>query len=92
MARKIKITIKSEDANINLPAVRFGCVVFLVRTALWGTRFIKTDKKESLERLRQNKKLIIKLIKEIFFELRTMDPFTLIEVNSKDAHVLINIR
>jgi hypothetical protein len=42
--------------------------------------------------LKENKDTIVKMVKEIFAELKTMEPFTLVEVKSDDAYVLIDIR
>lgn len=92
MASKIKIMIKTEDNNINLPSIGFGVALTFVRFGLWTTKFVK-DMDESTQRyLKENKDTIIKLVKEIFAELKTMEPFTLVEVKSEDAYVLIDIR
>lgn len=92
MASKIKIMIKTEDNNINLPSIGFGVALTFVRFGLWTTKFVKNMDENSQRYLRENKDTIIKLVKEIFAELKTMEPFTLVEVKSDDAYVLIDIR
>ncbi len=92
MASKIKIMIKTEDTNINLPSIGFGVALTFVRFGLWTTKFVKNMDENSQRYLRENKGTIIKIVKEIFAELKTMEPFTLVEVKSDDAYVLIDIR
>ena len=92
MASKIKIMIKTEDNNINLPSIGFGVAMTFVRFGLWTTKFVKNMDEDAQRYLKENKDMIIKLVKEIFAELKTMEPFTLVEVKSDDAYVLIDIR
>ncbi|PKM64611.1 MAG: hypothetical protein CVU96_01900 [Firmicutes bacterium HGW-Firmicutes-20] len=92
MASKIKIMIKTEDNNINLPSIGFGVALTFVRFGLWTTKFVKNMDEKNQRYLRENKETIIKMVKEIFAELKTMEPFTLVEVKSDDAYVLIDIR
>lgn len=92
MASKIKIMIKTEDNNINLPSIGFGVAMTFVRFGLWTTKFVKNMDEDAQRYLKENKEMIIKLVKEIFAELKTMEPFTLVEVKSDDAYVLIDIR
>jgi hypothetical protein len=92
MASKIKIMIKTEDNNINLPSIGFGVALTFVRFGLWTTKFVKNMDEKTQQYLKENKETIIKMVKEIFAELKTMEPFTLVEVKSDDAYVLIDIR
>jgi hypothetical protein len=92
MASKIKIMIKTEDNNINLPSIGFGVALTFVRFGLWTTKFVKNMDEKNQRYLKENKETIIKMVKEIFAELKTMEPFTLVEVKSYDAYVLIDIR
>jgi hypothetical protein len=92
MASKIKIMIKTEDNNINLPSIGFGVALTFVRFGLWTTKFVKNMDENTQQYLRENKETIIKLVKEIFADLKTMEPFTLVEIKSDDAYVLIDIR
>ncbi len=91
MAKKIKIRIQTEDRHINLPKMRLSHLVWLVRVGLWSTKFGDTVDPETRELIRTNKKEIIKLIKIVIKELKPMEPFTLVEIQSKDANVLIDI-
>ena len=92
MASKIKIMIKTEDKNINLPSVGFGLALTFVRFGLWTSKFIKDIDEDTQRFLKDNKDVIITMIKGIFAELKKGEPFTLIEVKSNDAYVLIDIR
>jgi hypothetical protein len=92
MASKIKIMIKTEDNNINLPSIGFGVALTFVRFGLWTTKFVKNMDENTQQYLKENKETIIKLVKEIFSDLKTMEPFTLVEIKSDDAYVLIDIR
>ncbi|PKM88323.1 MAG: hypothetical protein CVU85_04300 [Firmicutes bacterium HGW-Firmicutes-10] len=92
MASKIKIMIQTEENNINLPSIGFGVALTFVRFGLWTTKFVKNMDEKNQRYLKENKDTIIKMVKEIFAELKTMEPFTLIEVKSDDAYVLIDIR
>jgi hypothetical protein len=92
MASKIKIMIKTEDNNINLPSIGFGVALTFVRFGLWTTKFVKNMDEDTQRYLKENKDTIVKMVKEIFAELKTMEPFTLVEVKSDDAYVLIDIR
>jgi len=92
MASKIKIMIKTEDNNINLPSIGFGVALAFVRFGLWTTKFVKNMDEDTQRYLKENKDTIVKMVKEIFAELKTMEPFTLVEVKSDDAYVLIDIR
>jgi hypothetical protein len=92
MASKIKIMIKTEDNNINLPSIGFGVALTFVRFGLWTTKFVKNMDENTQRYLKENKDTIVKMVKEIFAELKTMEPFTLVEVKSDDAYVLIDIR
>jgi hypothetical protein len=92
MASKIKIMIKTEDKNINLPSVGFGLALTFVRFGLWTSKFVKDMDEDTQKYLRENKDVIIKMVKAVFAELKTMDPFTLVEVRSDNTNVLIEIR
>jgi len=91
MAKKIKIRIQTEDRHINLPKMRLSHIVWFVRIGLWTTKYSDTVDPQTRELIRANKKEIIKLVKVVIKELKPMEPFTLVEVQSKDANVLIDI-
>lgn len=92
MASKVKIKIQSDDSNINLPSVSFGVIMTFIRIWLWSSKFIKSMDEETQQYLRENKSTIIRTVKEILKELKGYEPFTLVEVTSDDAYVLIDIR
>jgi len=92
MSSKIKIIIKTEDKNINIPSIGFGLALTFVRFGLWTSKFVKDMDEDSQKYLKENKEVIIKMVKEIFSELKKMDPFTLVEIRSDKTNVLIEIR
>jgi hypothetical protein len=92
MASKIKIMIKTEDKNINLPSVGFGLALTFVRFGLWTSKFVKDMDEDTQKYLKENKEVIIKMVKAIFTELKPMDPFTLVDIRSDSTNVLIEIR
>ncbi len=92
MASKIKVRIKSDDTNINLPSIGFGVAMTFVRFGLWSTKFVKNMDQETRQLLEENKPLIIEQIRFIFKELKKSEPFTLVEIKSSDAYVLIEIK
>ncbi|MBS3990501.1 MAG: hypothetical protein KGZ51_00385 [Erysipelothrix sp.] len=92
MSSKIKIIIKTEDKNINIPSIGFGLALTFVRFGLWTSKFVKDMDEDTQKYLKENKEVIIKMVKEIFSELKKMDPFTLVEIRSDKTNVLIEIR
>ena len=92
MSSKIKIMIKTEDKNINIPSIGFGLALTFVRFGLWTSKFVKDMDDDTQKYFRENKDVIIKMVKEIFSELKKMEPFTLVEIKSDNTNVLIEIR
>jgi hypothetical protein len=92
MSSKIKIIIKTEDKNINIPSIGFGLALTFVRFGLWTSKFVKDMDEDAQKYIKENKDVIIKLVKEIFSELKKMDPFTLVEIKSDKTNILIEIR
>lgn len=92
MASKIKIMIKTEDKNINIPSIGFGLALTFVRFGLWSSSFVKDMDEDSQRYLKENKGVIIQLVKDVFAELKKMEPFTLVEIRSDSTNVLIEIR
>jgi len=91
MAKKIKIRIQSEKTHINLPKIRLKTLITLVRFGMWTTRYNDAVDPETRAAIKANRKEIIKILKVVIKELRPLPPFTLVEVQSKDANVLIDI-
>jgi len=91
MAKKIKIRVQTEDKHINLPKIRFKTLIRLVRFGMWATRFNNAVDPETRADIKANRKEIIRILKIAAKELKSVPPFTLVEVNSKDANVLIDI-
>jgi hypothetical protein len=91
MAKKIKIRIQSEKTHINLPKMRLSTIIWLVRFGLWTTRFNDSVDPQTRELIKANRQEIIQILKVVIKALKPMKPFTLVEVQGKDANVLIDI-
>lgn len=91
MAKGLKLRIEAEGHHINLPRIPFGLALGFVRFGLWSSKYIKELDEEQQKFVLENKTVIINTIKSIIDELKTGDPFVLVEVVSDDANVLIEI-
>ena len=91
MAKKIKIRIQSDKTHINLPKMRLTNIIWLVRFGLWTTRYNDSVDPQTRDMIKANRKEIIQILKVVIKELKPMKPFTLVEVQSKDANILIDI-
>ncbi len=85
MAKKIKISIKEESKHINLPALPIG-LVFIAINLMLKHKKIKQAWTEHLD-----EKDVRNILRKIKSELKSCEPFTLINVDSKDAKVEIKI-
>ena len=91
MAKKIKVTIQSPDTNLKLPGIGIKTAVRFVKVGLWGTRFFQNSDEQMQQLLINNKENIIDFLEAVAKDLRSYDPFTLLEVESKDSHIRIEI-
>jgi hypothetical protein len=91
MANKIKIRIQTEKRHFNLPKMRLKTLIWFVRFGLWTTRFNDAVDQETRKMIKANRKELIRIIKVVIQELKPMKPFTLVEIQSKDTNVLIDI-
>jgi hypothetical protein len=91
MAKRIKIHIDTPDRKINLPSVGKTMAITFIRVGLWGSGFAKDMQPETREWIRDNKELIVDAVRNVFKILQDYEPFTLVEVESKDTHVLIEV-
>ena len=89
MKRKIKILIDAEGRKINLPKISFKTAIRFVRLGLWGTSFSKD--KEATEFIKANKDVIIQFLETMTIEMNDEEPFTLVDIQSKDAIIKIEI-
>lgn len=110
MVSKIKVKVKAENANINLPSIPMSWLPFFLKMAIRVQTKNKhndetndemetevagkqssvrittgVDVSDVMEQLEQ----FLKEAKPLF---KTLDPFTLVEVQSEDAYVLIEMR
>lgn len=86
MAKKIKISIQEVNKHINLPALPIGLVFIGINLML---KHNKVQKQEWIENL--DKKEVKILLNKIKSELKACEPFTLVDVVSKDAKVEIKV-
>lgn len=91
MAKKIKVLINTPDKNIKLPGVGIKTAVRFIRFGLWGTKFFKDSDEDFQKLLKENKEAIIDFLYEVAKVLKDLEPFTLVEVKSQDAYILVNI-
>lgn len=91
MAKKIKVLIQTPEKNIKLPGVGVKTAVRFIRFGLWGTKFFSESDEDFKDLIRDNKDLIISFLYAIAKDLKDLEPFTLVEVKSKDSYILINI-
>lgn len=86
MAKKIRISIQEEHKHINLPALPIGLAFIALNVML---KHGKMKNQEWIQNLDEKQlKTILKTIKS---ELKACEPFTLIDVVSKDATVEIKL-
>lgn len=84
MAKRIKVRVQTEKMNINLPGIPIGLFPTVAIQALKANL-----KGEDRELFLQNKDVLKQLFKEVARELKTYEPFTLVEVESEDTVILI---
>ncbi len=89
MKRKIRIFIDTEGKKINLPKISLNNAIRLVKIGMWGSGFTKD--KELNEFIQSNKKVIIQLLETMAMELDDEESFTLVDINTKDAIIKIDI-
>lgn len=89
MKRKIMIHIDADGKKIHLPKISFNTAIRFVKLGLWGTNFSKD--KEATEFIRANKDSIIQFLKTMAMELNDEEAFTLVDVQTKDAIIKIDI-
>ena len=91
MAKRIKIHIDTPERKIHLPSVGKTTAITFIRFGLWGSNFAKDMDPEVREWIRDNKEVIIDAVKDVFKILQDFEPFTLVEVESEDTHILIDV-
>jgi hypothetical protein len=89
MKRKIKIHIDAEGKKIHLPKISFNTAIRFVKLGLWGTSFSKDN--EATEFIRTNKDIIIQFLETMAMEMNDEEAFTLVDVQTKDAIIKIDI-
>lgn len=91
MAKRIKIHIDTPERKIHLPSVGKTMAITFIRFGLWGSGFAKDMEPETREWIRDNKELIVDAVKDVFKILQDYEPFTLVEVEGDNAHILIEV-
>ena len=89
MARKIKIKVKDNNTNINLPSIPISFVIF-------SLRFFKKSINRKLKEngLSLTYLDIMNLTKALKKEIKHLDPFILVEVENEkeNEYILIEVR
>lgn len=91
MAKKIKVLVQTPEKNIKLPGVGIKTAVRFIRFGLWGTKFFLNSDEDFQKLMKDNKDLIIDFLYAIAKDLKDLEPFTLVEVKTKDSYILVNI-
>jgi hypothetical protein len=89
MKRKIQIQIDTDEHKFHLPKVSFNTAIRLVKLGLWGSGFTKDAEMNKF--IKENKKTIIQFLETMAMELIDEEAFTLVDINTKDAIVKIDI-
>lgn len=89
MQRKIQIHIDTDEHKFHLPKVSFNNAIRLVKLGLWGSGFTKDVAMNKF--IKENKKIIIQLLETMAMELIDEEAFTLVDINTKDAIIKIDI-
>ncbi|MEA5026193.1 MAG: hypothetical protein VB012_00895 [Erysipelotrichaceae bacterium] len=92
MKRKLKLFIRSADKQVNLPSVSIDTALFLLRLGLWQSmRFIK-ENPDIRQIMLDNRELLDQSLTQIMLVLKTCEPIILVEVQSHEDYVLIELR
>ena len=86
MKKKIKVHINTSDVKLNLPAMPL-CMLNM----LSGYMIKHIDDDVTKEKIKENKALIKKFFNNLNKALDEYEPFTLVEVESEDAHINIDV-
>lgn len=92
MIKKVKVRVTTGRKNINLPAIPISLLSFLVQTGIrWG-KFTNDFDAEDKELIEQGLAIASDILKHAKPILHELEPFTLVEIESEDANVLIEMR
>lgn len=86
MKKKIKVHINTSDVKLNLPAMPLWML-----NMLSGYMIKHIDDDVTKEKIKENKALIKKFFNNLNKALDEYEPFTLVEVERKDAHINIDV-
>ncbi len=89
MQRKIQIRIDTEDTHFHLPKVKVKTAMGLAKLALWGSNFIKDEQTKHF--VHENKHEIKRFLDLVATELNAEEPGVLVDVQSKDAIIKIEL-
>jgi len=92
MAKKIKVTILTPEKKIRLPGVGIKTATRFIRFGLWSTKFFNDSDEDMQKFLVNNKQQIIDFLYLIADELKDYEPFTLVEIQDSENHILIEVK
>lgn len=92
MANKIKILVESKDQCVNLPAIPLKVAYFAVKTRIWSMRFIpEQDRDPQLQQLAKHRDCLCAMLRTMIRDLKPMEPFRMIEVETETERVTIDL-
>ncbi len=86
MKKKIKVRINTPDVKLNLPAMPLWML-----SKLSGFMIKHIDDDATKQKIKENKALIKQFFKNLNKALDDYEPFTLVEVDSDDTHIKIDV-
>lgn len=89
MQRKIQIQIDTKDTHFHLPKVKVKTAMGLAKLALWGSNFTKDEQLKKF--IHENKDTIKRFLDLVAIELNEEEPCVLVDVQSKDAIIKIEL-
>ena len=92
MVRKVKIIVHSEDKKINLPSIPIPLLNAVMKTAIWANKFTKNLDDSQQQAVKQGLEFTSAFLKQVKPLWKELNPFTLVEVETEGAFVLIEMR
>ena len=89
-AHFLKVYIKADNVKLNFPPIPLIFIRGILSIILPIIKIVFKSKKDKFNE--QDLEQFIPIIKLVMKELRDFPPFTLVEVEAQDAHVLIKTK
>jgi len=89
--RKLKIIIETDGHQLKIPAISLNLAWLFIKSGVWQNNHYVRNKPEIKELLSTNKNLILNTTRQLMAELNDCEPFVIVEINSKDEYILIEL-